>query len=299
MEALRTPADRFTALPGFPWPAHYIDDLPGYAGLRAARIDEGPADAPVFLCLHGQPTWSYLYRRMIPVFLAAGGRVVAPDLFGFGRSDKPVETADYSFDFHRNMLIALIERLDLRRVTLVVQDWGGLIGLTLPVAPGMAARIDRLIVMNTCIATGTPPSDGFLAWRDYAGARPDLDIGALLHRSAPHLTQEETAAYDAPFPDARFKAGVRAFPPLVMTAPDMPGVATSLAAKAFWANDWQGETFMAWGAADPVFGLEVMADLRAGIRGCPEPLIIPTGGHFVQEWGEEIATAALAAFGGQ
>ncbi len=297
MDALRTADDRFADLPGFPYAPHYIDDLPGFAGRRMARIDEGPADADrVFLCLHGQPTWSYLYRRMIPVFAATGARVVAPDLFGFGRSDKPVADADYRFHFHRDSLLRLIERLDLRRITLVVQDWGGLIGLTLPVAAGMADRFERLIVMNTMLAVGTPASPGFLAWRAYAGARPDMAIGALLRRSAPHLTEAEAAAYDAPFPDARYKAGVRAFPPLVMTDPAMPGVAESRAGQDFWARDWTGESFMACGAADPVFGIAVMEALRAGIRGCPPALVIADGGHFLQEWGDQVATAALASF---
>ena len=130
-EILSTPAERFANLPGFPWKAHSRDDLQGFAGLAMAYVDEGPAGAPVFLCLHGQPTWSYLYRRMIPHFLATGGRVVAPDFFGFGRSDKPADDAAYTFDFHRNSLLALVRALDLTDITPVVQDWGGLLGLTL------------------------------------------------------------------------------------------------------------------------------------------------------------------------
>jgi len=131
--ALRTPQERFTGLPGYAFAPHYLDDLEGYHGLRIHHVDEGPRDAErVFLCLHGQPTWSYLYRRMIPVFVAAGARVLAPDLLGFGKSDKPAEEGVYTFTFHREMLRALIERLDLRNVVLVVQDWGGLLGLTLP-----------------------------------------------------------------------------------------------------------------------------------------------------------------------
>ncbi|MCA3691821.1 MAG: haloalkane dehalogenase, partial [Aquidulcibacter sp.] len=152
-------------------------------------------------------------------------------------------------------------------------------------------------IMNTTLATGHPPSDGFMAWRAYAGARPDLAIGALIHRSAPHLGPAEVAAYDAPFPNADYKAGVRAFPKRVMTDPGMEGVDVSLAARTFWAEAWQGQSFMAWGAADPVFGLDIMRDMQQLIRGCPEPMIIPDGGHFVQEWGEEIAEAALKSFG--
>lgn len=298
IEALRTPEARFADLPGYPWPASYADDLPGCEGLRAAWLDLGPADADrVFLCLHGEPSWSYLYRRMIPVFLDSGARVVAPDLFGFGRSDKPVRVEDYSFHFHRNHLIALVERLDLRNVTLVVQDWGGLLGLTLPVDEGIRPRITRLLVMNTAIATGESPGPGFEAWRAYAAANPDLPVGALIARGTPHLTPAEIAAYDAPFPDARYKAGSRAFPELVMTRPDMPGVAESRAAAAFWSSEWSGPAFMAYGAMDPVLGPPVMEQLRSLIRGCPEPMVVPDGGHFVQEWGEPIARAALQRFG--
>lgn len=303
-DALRTPDDRFSDLPGFPWTPRYIDDLPGYEGLRCAVIDEGartdaPEVQPTFLCLHGEPTWSYLYRRMIPVFLASGARVVAPDLFGFGRSDKPVDDAVYGFHFHRRMLLALVERLDLRNITLVVQDWGGLIGLTLPVDPAFRGRLARLIAMNTTLATGTPPSEGFLAWRAYAKANPDLAVGALIGRGTPHLSAAECAAYDAPFPDIRYKAGVRAFPERVMTDPGMEGIEESLAAKAFWSGDFEGKVFMAIGGADMVLGPPVMEDLRRSLRNCPEPMVIPEAGHFVQEWGGPVAEAALQSFGGR
>ena len=298
IDALRTPDERFADLPDFPWAPHYIDDLPGYEGLRCAVIDEGPkTGAPTFLCLHGEPTWSFLYRRMIPAFLASGARVVAPDLFGFGRSDKPVDDAVYGFHFHRRMLLALVERLDLRDITLVVQDWGGLIGLTLPVDEGLRGRLSRLIAMNTTLATGAPPSPGFLAWRAYAKANPDLAVGDLIGRGTPHLSEAERAAYDAPFPDIRYKAGVRAFPERVMTDPGMEGIEESLAAQAFWSKDFRGKAFMAIGEADMVLGPPVMEDLRRFLPNCPEPLRIPEAGHFVQEWGGPVAEAALKSFG--
>ena len=300
IDALRTPEERFADLPDFPWAPRYIDDLPGYEGLRCAVIDEGPkAGAPTFLCLHGEPTWSFLYRRMIPVFLASGARVVAPDLFGFGRSDKPVDDAVFGFHFHRRMLLALVERLDLQDITLVVQDWGGLIGLTLPVDEGFRGRLSRLIAMNTTLATGSSPSEGFLAWRAYAKANPDLAVGALIGRGTPHLSQAECAAYDAPFPDIRYKAGVRAFPERVMTDPGMEGIEESLAAQAFWSKDFKGKVFMAIGEADMVLGPPVMEDLKRFLPNCPEPLRIPEAGHFVQEWGGPVAEAALRSFGGR
>jgi haloalkane dehalogenase len=296
MEILQTPEERFKNLPGFPYAPHFIDRLRGYSGLRLHYIDEGERNAEhVFLCLHGEPSWAYLYRRMIPVFTAAGSRVVAPDFFGFGRSDKPSDDAVYTFDFHRQSLIAFIETLDLKRITLVCQDWGGLLGLTLPM--DMPERFERLIVMNTFLPTGDEPlGKGFLVWRAFANAHPDMEVGRLIQRGAPHLSDAEAAAYDAPFPDARFKSGVRRFPNLVPDRPDAPGAAFSRRARAWWTNEWQGKSFMAIGAADPVLGEPAMRALREIIRGCPPPMVLKEAGHFVQEWGEEVARAALKAF---
>ncbi len=293
-EILRTPPERFAALPGFPWRAHSRDDLPGYSGLAMSYLDEGPADAPVFLCLHGQPTWSYLYRRMIPHFLATGSRLVAPDFFGFGRSDKPADDRVYTFDFHRNSLLAFVRALDLTDVTLVVQDWGGLLGLTLPL--DMPERFSRLIVMNTALPTGDVPlSKGFLDWRAFSNSHPDMAVGKLLARACPLLSPAEAAAYDAPYPDARYKAGVRRFPNLVPEFPDSPGAAIGRTARDFWRNQWRGRSVMAIGMADPVLGPPVMRALHRDIRGCPPPLEFADAGHFVQEWGEQVAPAVIAA----
>lgn len=295
-DALRTPDERFTGLPGWHYAPRYFEDLEGYPGLRMHYVDEGLPDARVtFVCLHGQPTWSYLYRRMIPVFTAARHRVLAPDLFGFGRSDKPVDEARYTFGFHRDALKRFLERFDLTHACLVVQDWGGLLGLTLPM--DYPERIDRLLIMNTGLGTGRSPGPGFDAWRAYAAAHPDLDVAALMQRATPQLTAAEAAAYAAPFPDIRYKAGVRRFPELVPTHPDMPGVETSRDARDFLARDWRGESFMAIGLRDPVLGEPVMRALQRQVRGCPEPLLLPQAGHFVQEWGEAVASAALAHFG--
>jgi haloalkane dehalogenase len=293
--ALRTPDERFAGLPGWHYAPRYFEDLEGYPGLRMHYVDEGQPDARVtFVCLHGQPTWSYLYRRMIPVFTAAGHRVLAPDLFGFGRSDKPVDEARYTFGFHRDALKRFLERFDLTHACLVVQDWGGLLGLTLPM--DYPERIDRLLIMNTGLGTGRSPGPGFDAWRAYAAAHPDLDVAALMLRATPQLAAAEAAAYAAPFPDVRYKAGVRRFPELVPTHPDMPGVETSRDAREFLAQEWRGESFMAIGLRDPVLGEPVMRALQRQVRGCPEPLLLPQAGHFVQEWGEDVASAALAHF---
>jgi len=279
---MRTPDARFAGLPGFPFQPHYLE----WRGLRAHYVDEGTGDS-VFLCLHGEPTWSYLYRRMIPAFVASGARVVAPDFIGFGRSDKPEDEAMYTFDFHREFLLGLIESLDLTRICLVVQDWGGLLGLTLPMA--MPGRFERLLVMNTMLGTGDVPlTQGFLAWRAYVAKNPDLDCGKLLARTCPHLTPEEAAAYDAPFPDTRYKAGARRFPQLVPEKPDDAGAAISRKARDFLQRSWKGEARLAVGAKDPVLGVPAMRLLRTWIRNCPEPLIIENGGHFLQEWGQEV-----------
>jgi pimeloyl-ACP methyl ester carboxylesterase len=294
-QSLRTPDSRFAALPAFAYAPHYTQHL----GLRVHHIDEGRVDAPVtVLCLHGNPTWSYLYRHMVPVFTAAGLRVVAPDLIGFGRSDKPLHESAHSFDFHRSMLLAFVEKLDLRNILLVVQDWGGILGLTLPMA--MPERFTRLLVMNTTLATGAVTA-GFEQWRSYSNSKPDLPVGQLLRRGKPSMTAAEAAGYDAPFVDASYKAALRAFPNLV---PDVatqgaqaPGVATSQAAQHFWQHQWAGSSFMAVGTQDPVLGLPVMQQLQARIKGCPAPLLVPEGGHFVQEWGAPIAQAALQHFG--
>jgi pimeloyl-ACP methyl ester carboxylesterase len=291
MTLLRTPDERFAALPGWPWVPRYTQHGPW----RVARVDEGPpAGGPVVLCLHGNPAWGYLYRHMIPEFLQAGLRVVVPDLIGFGRSDKPVDESVHGFEFHRVMLLALVEQLDLRDVMLVCQDWGGLLGLTLPMAAPQ--RYTRLLVMNTTLATGEL-SEGFRAWRAYSNGQPDLAVGRLLRRGKPELTQDEAAAYDAPFPDALHKAALRAFPNLVPDGPDAPGAALSREAGAFWRERWHGQAFMAVGERDPVLGPSVMAALAQAIRGCPEPMRVAEAGHFVPEWGRPIARAALRHFG--
>ena len=297
IESLRTPDGRFRDLPGFGYAPNYVDDLPGYEGLRVHYLDEGPRDAKVaWLCLHGQPTWCYLYRKMIPVFAGAGHRVVAPDWLGFGRSDKPVADSAYTFDFHRDMLLRLVERLDLRHVRLVVQDWGGLLGLTVPMA--CPERFAGLLVMNTALATGDVPlGEGFRQWRAYANSQPDLDIAALMRRACPGLGEAEAAAYAAPFPDARYKAGVRRFPNLVADHPEAGGAALAREAREWWRTQWQGRSFMAVGMQDPVLGPPVMAALRRVIRGCPEPFEVAEAGHFVQEHGEEIARRALVGLG--
>ena len=211
-----------------------------------------------------------------------------PDFVGFGRSDKPDDERLYTFDFHRQFLLDFITRLELRRITLVVQDWGGVLGLTLP----MDVPIEGLFIMNTALATGDVPlTEGFIAWRAYVAANPDLACGKLLARACPHLSAAEAAAYDAPFPDVRYKAGVRRFPPMVPEKYDDPGASISRKAREWLKSSWRGQTFIAVGAKDPVLGVPVMNVLRSWIHGCPEPVVIQQGGHFLQEWGDEVMKA--------
>lgn len=295
-DALRTPQAAFEGLPDYPWEPHYTSDLPTLDGLRMHYLDEGPVDAPLtWLCLHGNPAWSYLYRKMIPVWLAAGHRVVAPDLIGFGKSDKPKRTSAHSFAFHRNVLLELVNALDLQNIALVVQDWGGILGLTLPMAaPG---RYRALLAMNTLLATAEQPlSQGFLEWRAMCAAKPNFDVGRLFARGNPLLIEAECAAYNAPFPDAGHRAALRAFPALVPDCPDAPGAEVSRQAKKFWQEEWQGTSLLAVGMQDPVLGAPVMQELQKSIRAAPEPLFLPQAGHFVQEHGLAIAQAALQRF---
>lgn len=295
-DALRTPDSRFQDLPGYPWQPHYLSHLSALAGLRMHYLDEGSKDAPrTYLCLHGNPAWSYLYRRMIPVFLQAGCRVVAPDLIGFGRSDKPKKEATHHFDFHRQTLLELIRELDLRNVVLVVQDWGGLLGLTLPMAE--TDRFVGVLVMNTMLATGDAPlSSGFLAWREMCAKNPEFDVARLFARGNPQLSPDECAAYAAPFPDKGFRAATRAFPAMVPDRSDAVGAVIARQVRAFWQTQWHGKSLMAIGMQDPVLGPAVMEPLQQTIAGCPEPLCLDDAGHFVPEWGERIAEAAVTYF---
>ena len=295
-DALRPLDSAFNNLPGYPWVPHYVCDLPALAGLRLHYLDEGPPDAPrTWLCLHGNPAWSYLWRHMIPVFTAAGDRVVAPDLIGFGKSDKPKKEDAHTFSWHRQVLLELVERLDLHNVVLVVQDWGGILGLTLPME--MPERFVGLLAMNTLLATGEEPlSQGFLDWRAMCADKPLFGVGRLLARGNPQLSAAECAAYDAPFPDAGHRAALRAFPRLVPDHPQAPGAALSRAARDFWQNTWAGRSLFVAGARDPVLGVPVMQRLQHTVRGAPELVVLPQAGHFVQEHGASIAQQALEYF---
>ncbi len=296
-DALRTPEHCFENLPGYEFAPNYLSDLPALGGLRMHYLDEGSKDAQItYLCLHGNPAWSYLYRKMIPIIVASGARVIAPDMIGFGKSDKPKKDNFHSFTWHRQCLLEFVERLDLNNIVLVVQDWGGILGLTLPMqAP---QRYKGLLVMNTTLACGDAPlTEGFKAWREMCAKKPDFDIAKLFSRGNPHMSEAECAAYMAPFPDVGHRAATRAFPPMVPEFESSDGAAISAQAREFWRNDCDGKCLMAIGMQDPVLGEATMRELQSNIKNCPEPMLIAEGGHFVQEHGEAISRKAVELFG--
>jgi haloalkane dehalogenase len=289
MRILRTPEERFANLRDFPFEPNYIQTELG----RVHYVDEGWGQ--VVLCLHGEPTWSYLYRKMIPI-LAGRHRCVAMDFIGFGRSDKFAEREAYSLDMHCDALRSFIERLSLNQITLVVHDWGGLIGLR--VASEMPELFARLVIMNTFLPTGEePPSEGFLRWKAYAMRTPDLPAGQIVKRSAlnPELiTDEIVAAYDAPFPDVSYKAAAQMFPLLVPIEPDQPGAEQMRQTRA-WLSKWDKPTLVIFSDSD-----QVTAGLDRFFRrlipaASREPEITPHAGHFLQEErGQEIAEHILS-----
>ena len=298
-DALRPQDEWFDGIPDYPWHANYVNSLPSLEGLRLHYLDENlqadSAEQLTYLCLHGNPAWSYLYRKMIPVLTGKGHRVVAPDLIGFGKSDKFKKTQAHSFSFHRQVLLDFVEHLDLRNIVLVVQDWGGILGLTLPMAA--PDRYVGLLVMNTSLTTGELPlSEGFLNWRAWCKDNPDFEVGKLFARGNKHMSSLETSAYNRPFTDKGHRAALHAFPPMVPEHSDSPGADISRQAAEFWRNDWHGQSFMAIGMQDPVLGEPVMRALQKNIRNCPEPMLLPEAGHFVQEHGQAIAEAAVQLF---
>lgn len=291
----RTPDSCFDGLTNFDYRSNYVEGLTEVKGMRMHYLDEGSKKADtVYLCLHGEPTWSYLYRKMLPVFVDNGARVVAPDFFGFGRSDKPSDEV-YSFDFHRASLVALINHLNLKNITLVCQDWGGVLGLTLPL--DFPDRISRLVAMNCFLCTGEMPlPPAFDAWIAWAAAHPDMDLAEAVHVIDDTLSPEQCAAYRAPFPTERSKAGPRAFPRIVPTTLDSPGAEISRQARDWWQTEWNGQALVFCGVHDDILSLPVMQLLSSWIKDCPPVIEVAEAGHFVQEWGENVAKRVVREF---
>ncbi|MEN9822094.1 MAG: hypothetical protein RLZ04_520 [Actinomycetota bacterium] len=294
MPILRTPDERFAAIPDYPYTPRYAEV--GAQGvtdgtLRMAYVDEGPADADPVLLLHGEPSWGFLYRHMIPVLVAAGHRVVVPDLIGFGRSDKPSEKSDYSYARQVAWTTELVvEHLDLQRCTFFGQDWGGLIGLR--VVAAHPDRFARVVIGNTGLPTGEiPPNEAFLAWRSFSRDSPKFPIGQIVNGGCTtDLSPDVIAAYDAPYPDDSYKAGARIFPSLVPASPDDPEHDAQMAA---WTSIGQFHKpwLCAFSDSDPVTKGGAKAFLRSvpGCEGLSHP-VIEGAGHFLQEdRGPEVA----------
>ena len=285
MSIIRTPDERFANLPGYPYQPHYAE----VNGLRMHYVDEGQGE--VILCLHGEPSWSYLYRKMIPV-LSRQYRVVAPDFIGFGRSDKFTARDEYSFKMHHDSLVAFIEATALTDITLVVQDWGGLLGLT--VASEKPEWFKRLVIMNTGLPTGDEPmGKGFMRWREFAARQTDMPVSAVIYNGVAQkerMTPEILAAYDSPFPDVSYKAGAMVFPLLVPIQPDDPGASDMRRAREVFSH-WQKPALVMFSDKDPITrgGEHFFRALIPGAQGQPE-IAIENAGHFLQEdKGEEIA----------
>ena len=282
MEAYRTPDERFEGLPGYSFAPHYVEQH----GLRMHYVDEG-AGEPVLL-LHGEPTWAYLYRKMIPP-LAGVARVVAPDYFGFGRSDKPTGIDDYTYDFHYEAIDRLVEELDLRETAVVVQDWGGPIGLRLAVE--RPERVARLVILNTGIGAGRAPSPEWLRFREFVRrVGTDLVPGQLVRISCViELDDEVVEGYDAPFPVPESKAGVLAFPELVPTEVDHRSAAKMVEVRES-LTQWQKPTLVLFSDSDPIFSPRTAERMASLIPGAGPAEIVAGAGHFLQEdKGEEIA----------
>lgn len=287
MKTIRTPDDRFDDLPGFPYAPNYAEvsaDGTDGATLRVHYLDEGPADADPIVLMHGEPTWSYLYRHMIGPLVDAGHRVIAPDLVGFGRSDKPTEQGDHSYARHVEWMTGLVfDHLDLRHITLFCQDWGGLIGLRLVAAE--PDRFDRVVVGNTGLPTGHgAPSEAFLAWQSFSQSADDFPVGAIIGAGCTtELSADVVAAYDAPFPDDAFKAGPRVMPALVPTSTADPASAANIAAWEVLGS-FERPLLTAFSDGDPITagGAAPFESKVPGAQGQPHT-VIKGGGHFLQE----------------
>jgi haloalkane dehalogenase len=287
---VRTPEERFAGLPDFPYDAHHAE----WEGLRLAFLDEGDAGAPVVVLFHGEPTWSFLWRKVIPPLVAAGLRCVAPDLPGFGRSDKPTAPDWYSYDRHVAAMTALLGALGVRDATFAVHDWGGPIGLRLAVE--RPERCARIVAMDTGLFTGRQRMTGaWLAFRAFVARTDDLPVGMLVRRAC-HTDPGDAvaAAYEAPFASAAAKAGARAFPLLLPTDPGMPGAAAGArVVEALRADD--RPMLLLWGEHDPVLPPETGRRFAAAVGG-PEPELVPDASHFLQEDAGEAVGARIAAW---
>jgi len=295
MRVLRTPDARFAKVPDFAYEPRYVEVPFGDASVRAHYVDEGPKSGPLVVALHGEPSWCFLYRKVITRLVERGIRVVAPDLVGFGRSDKPSERADYTYARHVDSMAALLAALEIQGATLLCQDWGGLIGLRLVAEHG--ERFARAVAANTALPTGDQKvPEAFLAWQRFSQNAPELPVGAIVRTGCvTPLADDVIAAYDAPFPDETFKAGARQFPLLVPTTPDDPAAPSNRRAWEALAR-WEKPFLCAFSDSDPVTkgAGAPMRERIPGAKGQPH-VTIARAGHFLQEdKGEELADVVAA-----
>lgn len=280
MTILTTPKDRFVNLPGYIFEPHFIEVD---SGLKMHYIDEGQKDGEVVLLLHGEPSWSYLYRKMIPGFVEGGYRVIVPDLIGFGKSDKIAEIEAYTYKGHVEWMKTFIEQLDLKGINLFCQDWGGLIGLRC--AAEQEDRFARIVAANTGLPNGKgTPSEAFTNWQQFSKTVPEMPIGAIIKNATVNpLTKEEVAAYDAPYPDENYKACARIFPSLVPTSEDDPAIPDNLKAWEVLAQ-WTKPFLTLFSDSDPITkgGERIFQKYIPGCKGQAHEIMVG-GGHFLQE----------------
>jgi len=295
MKVLRTPDERFKNLKGFPFEPKYAEVPDGEGGrLRIHYVDEGPRNGSAVLLMHGEPSWSFLYRKMISIFLEAGYRAVAPDLIGFGRSDKPAHKSNYTYNRHVEWMTAWFGHVDLKDVTLVCQDWGGLIGLRLLAAH--PERFARAVTANTGLPTGDSRiNDAFLQWRKFSVEVPEFNVGQIINMGTlSDLPEEILGAYNAPFPDETYKEGARIFPSLVPISPDDPAAQANRQAWEVLSR-FEKPFLTAFSDGDPITrgGEQVFQKRVPGAKGQPHT-VIKGGGHFLQEdRGEEFARVVI------
>ena len=291
-EFIQTPEHYFHNIDNYPYTPNYINDIPETGGGRLHYVDVGQDINGVALCLHGNNTWGYCYRKMIQPLVEHGYRVIVPDMIGFGRSDKPVYQSWHSYQQHRSIMMSFIQKLNLQNIMLVCHDWGGIIGLTIP--PDMPDRFNKLVITNTMLYTGDRMCNDWYNWLQRSN-KEDIDIPKFIQQRSIVSINEDLSAYAAPFPTSMYRAATRAFPNFIPDVDHVPGFDVGTRAIDFYKNTWNGQCFVAIGSKDHVMASTTLA-LAHTIKNCMNPMIIEEAGHFINEWGDQIIKKALLSF---